>query len=117
MRKSAVGNFSAAVRASASRNDVRGIVRAARSAGPDAVAKAWPKLRPVERVAAFRALSPRDAAKLFAALTAEGKWLAYLGEVSEGAAPLLEDGRRSEAKLLRRASKRELAEMRKVLAR
>lgn len=86
-----------------------------RAAGPVALARAWPKLRPVERVAAFRALAPRDAAKAFAALSGDGKWLAYLGEVSEGAAPLLEGAKKSDAKLLRRASRAELSAMRKVL--
>ncbi len=109
-------NFAAAVRAAASRRDIRGLARAARAAGPAALVRAWPKLRPVERVAAFRALSPRDAAAAFAALTAEGKWLAYLGEVSEGAAPLLEGARPSDARLLRRASARERAKMRKALS-
>jgi hypothetical protein len=110
-------NLSTAVRVAASRRDIRALARAARTASPDALVRAWPKLRPLERVGAFRALSPSAAAKVFAALPAEGKWLAYLGEVSEGAAPLLEGARPSDAKLLRRASKRELAAMRKVLAR
>ncbi len=108
--------FVAAVRAASSLRDVRGLVRAVRAAGTEALVHAWSKLRPVERVAAFRALSPLAAAKVFAALPADGKWLAYLGEVSEGAAPLLEGARPSEAKLLRRAAKRELNAMRKVLA-
>ncbi len=110
-------NLSAVIQTSASRKDLRGLVRAARAAGPDALVRAWPKLRPVERVAAFRALAPRDAAKAFAALSGDGKWLAYLGEVSEGAAPLLEGALKSDAKLLRRATRSELAAMRKVLAR
>lgn len=109
--------FASSVHRSAVRKDVRGLVRAAREAGPDALVRAWPKLRPVERVAAFRALAPREAAKAFAALSGDGKWLAYLGEVSEGAAPLLEGAKKSGAKLLRRASRSELAAMRKVLAR
>jgi hypothetical protein len=110
-------SFETIIRASVSRRDVRGLARAARAAGPDALARAWPRLRPVERVAAFRALSPRAAAKAFSALSADGKWLAYLGEVSEGAAPLLEGARPTETKLLRRASGRELAAMRQALAR
>ena len=110
-------NFAAAVRAAAAHRDIRGLVRAVRAAGPDSLVRAWPKLRPVERVAAFRALTPRAAAEVFAALPADGKWLAYLGEVSEGAAPLLEGVRPTEAKLLRRATKSELNAMRKVLAR
>lgn len=109
--------LAAAVRSAFSRGDVRGLALAVRAADPDTVVRAWPKLRPVERVAAFRSLSPRDAAKVFAALPSDGKWLAYLGEVSEGAAPLLEGARPSDAKLLRRAGKRELSAMRKVLAR
>jgi len=124
MRKSLDGGlkmtshgFVTVVRAAASRKDVRGLVRAVRSAGPDSLVHAWTKLRPVERVAAFRALSPRAAAEVFAALSADEKWLAYLGEVSEGAAPLLEGARPSDVKLLRRATKRELNAMRKVLAR
>lgn len=110
-------NFVTAVRAAASRRDVRGLARAARAAAPEAVVRAWPKLRPLERVAAFRALSPRAAAEVFAALPADGKWLAYLGEVSEGAAPLLEGARAADARLLRRATKSELNAMRKALAR
>lgn len=109
--------FAACVRAAASRRDIRALVRAVRTAGPDSLSRAWSKLRPVERVAAFRALSPKGAAEVFKALPADGKWLAYLGEVTEGAAPLLEGARPSEKKLLRRASKRELTAMRKVLAR
>lgn len=110
-------NFLSAIRSAASGRDVRGLVRAVRAADPDTLIHAWPKLRPVERVAAFRALPPRAAAEVFAALPADGKWLAYLGEVSEGAAPLLEGVRPSEKNLLRRATKRELNAMRKVLAR
>jgi Mg/Co/Ni transporter MgtE len=110
-------NVVTAVRAAASRKDIRELARAVRAAGPDSLVHAWPKLRPVERVAAFRSLSARAAAEVFAALPADGKWLAYLGEVSEGAAPLLEGARPSEAKLLRRATKRELNSMRKALAR
>ncbi|HXT01776.1 MAG TPA: hypothetical protein VN915_13965 [Elusimicrobiota bacterium] len=105
-----------AARIAVSRRDIRALAGAARDAGPEALVQAWPKLRPVERVAAFRALPPRAAAKAFAALSGEGQWLAYLGEVSEGAAPLLERARNSDAKLLRRASPSELAAMRKVLA-
>ena len=108
--------FAAAVRAAVSRRDIRGLARAVRGAGSDALVRAWPKLRPVERVAAFRALSSRDAGGVFAALSAEGKWLAYLGEVSEGAAPLLEGARPSDARLLRRASASERAKMRKALS-
>jgi hypothetical protein len=108
--------FVSAVRAASSRRDVRRLVRAARAVGADALVSAWPKLRPPERVAVFRALPPRAAAKVFAALPADGKWLAYLGEVSEGAAPMLEGVRPAEKKLLRRATKRELNAMRKVLA-
>jgi hypothetical protein len=109
--------FVTAVRAASSRSDVRGIVRIARAAGAESLVQAWPKLRPIERIATFRALAPRVAAALFAALPFDEKWLVYLGEVSEGAAPLLEGVRQSEAKLLRRATKRELNMMRKVLAR
>ena len=105
--------FVTAVRAAASRKDVHGLARAA---GPDILVGAWAKLRPVERVAAFRTLSPRAAARVFTALPAQGKWLAYLGEISEGAAPLLEGARRSDARLLRRASARERAAMRKALS-
>jgi hypothetical protein len=108
--------LSAALRSAVSRRDFRALARAARAAGPDALARAWPKLRPLERVAAFRALSPRIAAEVFAVLSVEGKWLAYLGEVSEGAAPLLEGARPSDARLLRRASARERAAMRKALS-
>ncbi len=108
--------FVTAVRSAALRRDIRGLARAARAAGPEALVRAWPKLRPLERVAAFRALAPRDAARAFAALPARGKWLAYLGEVSQGAAPLLEGARPSEARLLRRAPARERASMRKALA-
>lgn len=111
-----VYDFASAIRAAASRRDVRGLARAARAAGPDTLARAWPRLSPLERVAAFRTLSPRAAAEVFAALPADGKWLAYLGEVSEGAAPLLEGARKTEARLLRRASARERASMRKALA-
>jgi hypothetical protein len=108
--------LSAAVRSAVSRRDLRALARAARAAGPDALVRAWPKLRPLERVAAFRALDARAAAAAFAALSSEGKWLAYLSEASEGAAPLLEGARAADARLLRRASARERAKMRKALA-
>ncbi|MFI5348754.1 MAG: hypothetical protein ACHQ2Z_04355 [Elusimicrobiota bacterium] len=109
--------FASRVRSAAARRDVAGLVRVVRSAEPCSLSREWARLRPVERVAAFRALEPRAAAKVFADLPAEGKWLAYLGEISEGAAPLLEGARPSAAKLLRRATKRQLNAMRKVLAR
>lgn len=107
--------LTAALRSAVSRHDLRALSRAARSAGPEALVLAWPKLRPLERVASFRALGARSAAAAFAALSLDGKWLAYLGEVSEGAAPLLEGARASEALLLRRASARERRAMRKAL--
>ena len=110
-------DLTAAARLAVADRNLRALARAVRAAGTDSLVRAWPKLRPVERIAAFRALSARAAAEVFAALPADGKWLAYLGEVSEGAAPLLEGARPSESRLLRRATKRELDAMRKVLAR
>jgi hypothetical protein len=106
--------LTAALRSAVARRDLRAFARAARAAGPDALVRAWPGLRPLERVAAFRALDARAAAAAFAALPADGRWLAYLGEVSEGAAPLLEGARRSGARALRRASAREIGKMRKA---
>lgn len=79
MRAMAFKTLAAALRSAASRRDVRGLVRAARAAGPEALVQVWPRLRPVERIAAFRALPPSAAAKAFAALPPDGKWLAYLG--------------------------------------
>ena len=108
--------FSAAVRSAVSRRDLRALARAARASEPGAVVRAWPKLSPLERIAAFRALPPGAAAKVFASLSDDGKWLAYLGEVSEGAAPLLEGAKPSDARLLRRASARARASMRKALS-
>jgi hypothetical protein len=104
-----------AVRSCVSRRDIRGLAGAVRAAGPESLVRAWPKLHPIERVAAFRALSPFAAAEVFSALPADGKWLAYLAEVSEGAAPLLEGASASAVRLLRRASARERAAMRKAL--
>lgn len=108
--------LAAALRSAVSRRDLRALARAAREAGPEALVSAWPRLRPLERVAAFRALDAKAAAAAFSGLSADGKWLAYLAEESEGAAPLLEGARPAEAKLLRRASARERAAMRKSLA-
>lgn len=108
--------LAAALRSAISRRDLRALSRAVRLAGPETVVLAWPRLRPLERVAAFRSLDARGAARAFFALPADGKWLAYLAEESEGAAPLLEGARPAEAKLLRRASARERAAMRKSLA-
>ena len=109
-------NLAAALSTAVSRRDLRGLSRAARACDPDTFVRAWPKLSPLERVAAFRALTPHTAAEVFAGLPAEGKWLAYLGEISEGAAPLLERAKSSDARLLRRVSARERAKMRKALA-
>ena len=104
------------MRGALARRDVPALVRAARSAGPVALARAWPALTAVGRVAAFRALDARAAAKLFAALPNDARWLAYLGTTSEGAAPLLERAPASARRLLRRFSARELAAMRRALA-
>ena len=112
-----MGSFMTLLRTAVSRRDIVGLSRAVRSAGPDVLIRAWPKLRPLERVAAFRALDARAAAEVFAALPPDGKWLAYLGEVSEGAAPLLEGAKKKETRLIRRASARERAAMRRELAR
>jgi hypothetical protein len=109
--------YSASVRSAVARRDLRALSRAVRASGPDALVRAWPGLRPLERSAAFRALDARGAKTVFAALNADGKWLAYLGALSEGAAPLLEGARRSDARLLRRASARERAAMRRALTR
>ncbi len=107
---------SAVLRSAAARRDLTGFARAARAAGPEGLAAAWPRLRPLERVAAFRALDARAAAALFAALPPDGKWLAYLGAVSEGAAPLMEGAAPAAARRLRRASAAERAAMRKALS-
>jgi hypothetical protein len=107
--------LTAALRSAVSRRDIRAIARASRAAGPEVLVSAWTKLRPLERIAAFRALDSRDAAAAFAALSHDGKWLAYLAEVSEGAAPLLDGVRPAEARLLRRATSRERIAMRKAL--
>ncbi|MFI5347799.1 MAG: hypothetical protein ACHQ51_15620 [Elusimicrobiota bacterium] len=106
----------AALRSGVSRRDLRALSRAARAAGPETLVLAWPKLRPLERVAAFRSLDAGAAAKAFASLSHDGKWLAYLGEVSEGAAPLLEGVPPSEARLLRHMTARERLAMRKALS-
>jgi hypothetical protein len=109
--------LTAALRSAVSRRDLRALARAARAAGARTLVRAWPGLRPLERVAAFRALDARAASEAFAALPDDGKWLAYLGEASEGAAPLLEGALASDARLLRRAGARERAAMRQALAR
>lgn len=105
----------AVLRSAANRRDLHGFARAARAAGPEGLLRAWPRLRPVERVAAFRALDARGAKQLFAALPADGKWLAYLGEVSEGASPMLEGVTVAQKRLLRRASSTERTAMKKAL--
>ena len=104
------------VRSAVARRDLRALSLSVRSAGAAELVRAWPRLRPLERVASFRVLSSRSAAEAFAALPADGKWLAYLGEVSEGAAPLLEGSGGASARLLRRASTSERAAMRRALA-
>jgi hypothetical protein len=105
------------IRSAAVSGDVGALARAARAAGPDELARAWPKLPAVGRVAAFRALDARAAAKLFAALPYEARWIAYLGCLSEGAATLLEGATAAERRELRRTTPRELAAMRRALAR
>lgn len=109
-------NLASVLRAAAARRDVRALARAARAAAPEELVRAWPRLSPLARVAAFRALDRRAAAEVFRALPSNGRWLAYLGEVSEGAAPLLEGKSPAQARLLRRASAAERAAMRKALA-
>jgi hypothetical protein len=109
--------LAASLRTAAARRDPRALSRIARAAGPEALVRAWPRLRPLERVAAFRGLEARAAAAVFKSLDADGRWLAYLGEISEGAAPLLEGARPADARRLRRASPRARAAMRRVLSR
>src|SRR5688572_10406456 len=108
--------LSAVLRAALKKRDVRALAAAARGAGPAALAREWTRLPPLARVAAFRALGAKEAAELFKALPEDGRWLAYLGGATEGAAPLLEGARASERALLSRPSARELAAMRKALA-
>jgi hypothetical protein len=105
----------AVLRSAANRRDLHGFAREARAAGPSGILRAWPRLRPVERVAAFRALDARGAKELFAALPADGKWLAYLGSVSEGASPLLEGASAAQRRLLRCASSAEKSAMKKAI--
>lgn len=100
----------------AKRKDVGALARAARAAGPAALAASWERLSPLERVASFRALPARAAAVLFEALPPERRWLAYLGCVSEGAAPLLEGKPEAARRALRRPGRAELARMREALA-
>lgn len=108
--------LAAAVRTALSRRDLRALARAARAAGPEALVRAWPRLPALGRVAAFRALDAGAAARAFAALPEDGRWLAYLGATSEGAAPLLEGAGAAARRALRRAPARERAAMRRALA-
>ncbi|NNN05439.1 MAG: hypothetical protein HKL90_06025 [Elusimicrobia bacterium] len=105
-----------AVRSALSRRDTRALARAAREAGPQALAQAWPGLPALGRAAAFRALDAKDRARAFAALDQDGRWLAYLASTSEGAAPLLEGASAATQRLLRRPGARETAAMRRALS-
>ena len=104
------------MRSALARRDVRALSRAARSADTAELAKAWPKLTAAGRAAAFRALDARAARELFAVLTQDARWLAYLGALSDGAAPLLEGASAAQRKALRRPAKGEIAAMRRALA-
>lgn len=108
--------LAAAARSAVARRDVQALARAARAAGPEGLVSAWPKLSSVARVAAFRALDARSRAKVFAALPADARWVAYLGCTSEGAAPLLEGASAAARRELRAPAAREIAAMRRALA-
>lgn len=114
MTRGAERGLAPLVRAAVARGDLRALRAAARAADPKAVVKAWPSLSPLQRVALFRSLDAPAAARVFSALDADGKWLAYLAEISEGAAPLL-DGKSRAPGALRRAGAREISAMRRAL--
>ena len=109
--------LSAAVRARVARRDLAGLARAVRAAGPETLVSAWPSLSPLERLAAFKTLSRRDAYAAFAGLDADGRWLAYLGASRRSVAPLLDGAPKASLRLLRTPSAAERRAMRGTLLR
>lgn len=109
--------LAASVRAAVARRDLTGLSRAVRAAGPQTLVSAWPSLSPLERLAAFKTISPRDARSAFAGLDGDGRWLVYLGAPRESVAPLLEGVPRAAWRHLRTPSASERVAMRQVLAR
>ncbi len=81
---------------------------------PEAAAllKGWGRLTPLARVAAWRRLPRAAAARVFAALPTDGRWLLYLGCDDGALAPLTEAGRAG----FRRVGAAERAAYRKTLA-
>lgn len=94
----------------AARRGLPSLARAVRAAGPEGLAAAWPRLKPEVRVAAFRALTAKDAARAFLLLPPDARWLAYLGALTDGAAPLKRTA--GDARVLRRFPAAELARLR-----
>ncbi len=111
------GGLARRLSAALKKRDAAGLARAARGAGPEALVRVWADIPPTARVAAFRALPPRLRARAFAALDGGGRWLAYLGSTSEGAAPLLDGAPASLRHSFPLAGARAAAAMRRALAR
>jgi len=111
------GSLVAFVRLSVARRDFAALSRRLRADGPSPLVGAWNRLKPLERLAAFKLLPRRGAAEAFKALDADGRWLAYLGSGRESVAPLLEGAAPSAARRLRVPSISEQTSMRRALAR
>lgn len=109
--------LAASVRACVARRDLPGLASAVRAAGPKTLVSAWPSLSPLERLAAFKTLSRRDAAAAFAGLDGDGRWLAYLGASRRSVAPLLEGAPSGSLRLFRTPCAAERGVMRGVLLR
>ena len=105
------------VRACVARRDLAALSRAVRAAGPSALAGAWPRLSPLERLASFKSLPRRGTAETFALLDRDGRWLAYLGAPIGSVAPLLEGAPSGARRRLRSPSRAERAAMRRALSR
>ncbi len=97
------------------KGDMCGFTTAVRRCGPQVLAAIWNRLTPLGRLAAYQSLHRSSAAKIFATLPMEDRWLIYLGEISRGTAPLFEGGVR-QIRDFRRSSHSERMSLRRRLS-
>jgi Mg/Co/Ni transporter MgtE len=91
-----------------SRRDFSDLKRALAAAPPSALARLWPRLKPLERAALWRLVAPARLAAAAKALPKAARWEAYQAQAVECLAPLLEDAPLARS-LFRAPTRREAA--------
>lgn len=98
-----------------SRRDFADLKRALAAAPASTLARLWPGLKPVERAACWRLISPARLAAVVETLPRAARWEAYLAQDAACLAPLLEEAPLARP-LFRAPTRREAALLARSLA-